>query len=138
MVETLYITKWRREFCDHVYGTNSTGLETESSKVLPGKKQLSSMRIRRLRTRNLVNGRTGCHCHYTRQVLKKVTMLPSCCLRKVDPPHILDLFESQRISLLCGAPTVINMLVNEPKAKETTIMRSPRMARAGTPQKANV
>lgn len=58
------------------------------------------------------------------------------CLRKVDPPHILDLFETQHISLLCGAPTVINMLVNEPKAKAKSITTSPRMATAGAPPAA--
>ncbi|MFD0954600.1 long-chain-fatty-acid--CoA ligase [Virgibacillus natechei] len=58
------------------------------------------------------------------------------CLRKVDPPHILDLFEKQNISLLCGAPTVVNMLVNEPKAKQTTIKTTPRMATAGAPPAA--
>jgi fatty-acyl-CoA synthase len=58
------------------------------------------------------------------------------CLRKVDPPLILDLFESQNISLLCGAPTVINMLVNDPKAKVTHLQVSPRMATAGAPPAA--
>ncbi|SFD44500.1 fatty-acyl-CoA synthase [Lentibacillus persicus] len=58
------------------------------------------------------------------------------CLRKVDPPHILDLFERHHISLLCGAPTVVNMLINEPKANETSISSSPRMATAGAPPAA--
>ncbi|WP_059103696.1 long-chain-fatty-acid--CoA ligase [Shouchella shacheensis] len=58
------------------------------------------------------------------------------CLRKVDPAHILDLFESKHISLLCGAPTVINMLVNHPKATETAIKTRPRMATAGAPPAA--
>ncbi|MFD1445734.1 long-chain-fatty-acid--CoA ligase [Oceanobacillus profundus] len=58
------------------------------------------------------------------------------CLRKVDPPLILDLFEKRKISLLCGAPTVINMLVNEPKAKDVMITTSPRMATAGSPPAA--
>ncbi|MGJ9457769.1 long-chain-fatty-acid--CoA ligase [Oceanobacillus sp. CF4.6] len=58
------------------------------------------------------------------------------CLRKVDPPLILDLFESKKITLLCGAPTVVNMLVNEPKAKEVIITTSPRMATAGSPPAA--
>ncbi|MGY0692015.1 long-chain-fatty-acid--CoA ligase [Virgibacillus sp. FSP13] len=58
------------------------------------------------------------------------------CLRKVDPPHILDLFERKHISLLCGAPTVINMLINDPKAKETDIKTNPRMATAGAPPAA--
>ncbi|WP_164667812.1 long-chain-fatty-acid--CoA ligase [Virgibacillus doumboii] len=58
------------------------------------------------------------------------------CLRKVDPPLILDLFESKKISLLCGAPTVVNMLINDEKAKETNIKTSPRMATAGAPPAA--
>lgn len=58
------------------------------------------------------------------------------CLRKVDPPLILDLFEKHKISLLCGAPTVVNMLVNEPKAKEVQITTNPRMATAGAPPAA--
>ncbi|MBO0962245.1 long-chain-fatty-acid--CoA ligase [Neobacillus sp. MM2021_6] len=58
------------------------------------------------------------------------------CLRKVDPPLILELFEQKNISLLCGAPTVVNMLVNDPKAKEVKIKTSPRMATAGAPPAA--
>lgn len=58
------------------------------------------------------------------------------CLRKIDPPHILDLFEEKSISLLCGAPTVINLLVNDPKAKEANIKTRPRMATAGAPPAA--
>ncbi|MET3696264.1 fatty-acyl-CoA synthase [Bacillus oleivorans] len=58
------------------------------------------------------------------------------CLRKVEPPIILDLFETKDITLLCGAPTVINMLVNDPKAKETHIKTNPRMATAGAPPAA--
>lgn len=58
------------------------------------------------------------------------------CLRKVDPPFILELFETKNISLLCGAPTVVNMLVNDPKAKEVKIKTSPRMATAGAPPAA--
>lgn len=58
------------------------------------------------------------------------------CLRKIDPPKILDLFEEKSISLLCGAPTVINMLVNDPKAKKTKITTNPRMATAGSPPAA--
>ncbi|MFK9094808.1 long-chain-fatty-acid--CoA ligase [Bacillus salipaludis] len=58
------------------------------------------------------------------------------CLRKVDPPLILELFEQKNISLLCGAPTVVNMLVNDPKAKEVEIKTSPRMATAGAPPAA--
>ena len=58
------------------------------------------------------------------------------CLRKVDPPLILDLFETHKISVLCGAPTVVNMLVNEPKAKTIKITTNPRMGTAGAPPAA--
>lgn len=58
------------------------------------------------------------------------------CLRKVDPPVILRLFEELKITLLCGAPTVLNMLVNHPAAKEINIKTSPRMAVAGSPPAA--
>lgn len=58
------------------------------------------------------------------------------CLRKVDSSKILDLFDEHKISVLCGAPTVINMLVNEPKAKEIRITTNPRMATAGAPPAA--
>ncbi|SET99620.1 fatty-acyl-CoA synthase [Salinibacillus kushneri] len=58
------------------------------------------------------------------------------CLRKVDPPYILERFEKENITLLCGAPTVINMLVNEPKAKVVNIPTKPRMATAGAPPAA--
>lgn len=58
------------------------------------------------------------------------------CLRKVDPPVILDLFEKKNITLLCGAPTVVNMLVNDPNAKTTNIKTHSRMATAGSPPAA--
>lgn len=58
------------------------------------------------------------------------------CLRKVDPPHILDLFENENITLLCGAPTVINMLVNDPRVKKMKIKTRRRMATTGAPPAA--
>ena len=36
------------------------------------------------------------------------------CLRKVDPARVFSLLEKERITLLCGAPTVLNMLTNAP------------------------
>jgi len=58
------------------------------------------------------------------------------CLRKVDTSLILELFESENISLLCGAPTIVNMLVNDPKAKEVELHSELRMATAGSPPAA--
>jgi fatty-acyl-CoA synthase len=37
------------------------------------------------------------------------------CLRKVDPIAIYDLMKSERVTHFCGAPTVLNMLVNTPE-----------------------
>jgi fatty-acyl-CoA synthase len=39
------------------------------------------------------------------------------CLRKVDPKKILELIETERVTHLCGAPTVWIMLANDPSAK---------------------
>ena len=58
------------------------------------------------------------------------------CLRKVDPAYILTLFEQEKISLLCGAPTVINMLVNAPEAADFQSTTARRMATAGSPPPA--
>ncbi|WP_272031632.1 long-chain-fatty-acid--CoA ligase [Oceanobacillus kimchii] len=58
------------------------------------------------------------------------------CLRKVDPSLILDIFEQRQITMLCGAPTVVNMLVNEPKAKQLNLQSKLRMATAGSPPAA--
>ncbi|MHA6261290.1 long-chain-fatty-acid--CoA ligase [Sporosarcina sp. CAU 1771] len=60
------------------------------------------------------------------------------CLRKIDPPLILELFEKHKITFLCGAPTVVNMLVNVPNAKDTKITTSPRMATGGAPPSASL
>lgn len=49
---------------------------------------------------------------------------------------ILDLFENHGITSLCGAPTVVNMLVNDPKAKEIELTRKIRMGTAGAPPAA--
>ena len=37
------------------------------------------------------------------------------CLRAVDPAHIFELIARHRITHLCGAPIVLNMLVHSPK-----------------------
>ncbi len=36
------------------------------------------------------------------------------CLRKVDPARVFQLIEAERITHMCGAPTVLNMLLNTP------------------------
>ncbi|MGH7715990.1 MAG: AMP-binding protein, partial [Vulcanimicrobiaceae bacterium] len=39
------------------------------------------------------------------------------CLRKVDPKKILELIETEKVTHMCGAPTVWIMLANDPAAK---------------------
>ena len=45
------------------------------------------------------------------------------CLRKVDPARIFSLIEAERVSLLCGAPTVLNMLTNAPAEARRPLTR---------------
>ena len=42
------------------------------------------------------------------------------CLRKVDPKKILELIETEKVTHMCGAPTVWIMLANDPTAKAFT------------------
>ncbi len=60
------------------------------------------------------------------------------CLRKVDPVMILSLYEQEHITLACGAPTVLNMLVQSPNLKDTNISWPTRIATAGSPPPAAI
>ncbi|MBE3553090.1 MAG: long-chain-fatty-acid--CoA ligase [Kyrpidia tusciae] len=60
------------------------------------------------------------------------------CLRKVDPARIISLFNTEKITLLCGAPTVLNMMVNAKEASEVDRSIPRRMAVAGSPPPAAV
>jgi fatty-acyl-CoA synthase len=60
------------------------------------------------------------------------------CLRKIDPVKIIEIFQNKRISLLCGAPTVLNMLVNAPNAETITLATKLRMGTAGSPPPAAI
>ncbi len=60
------------------------------------------------------------------------------CLRKVDPVVTLNLFVEKKVTLACGAPTVLNMLINAPGADQVKISTHPRMATAGSPPPAAV
>lgn len=53
-------------------------------------------------------------------------------LRKIDPPLIFDLLKNEGVTVACMAPTVLNMLLNEPKAKVTTLNQSVRVTIAGS------
>ena len=58
------------------------------------------------------------------------------CLRKVDPERILKIFDEEGITLLCGAPTVVNMLVNAKGIDRVNTSFKRRMATAGSPPPA--
>lgn len=58
------------------------------------------------------------------------------CLRKVDPERILQIFDEQQVTLLCGAPTVVNMLVNAEGIDAVSSSIPRRMATAGSPPPA--
>ncbi len=60
------------------------------------------------------------------------------CLRRVDPALILSLYEQEHITLACGAPTVLNMLIQSPNLKDTTITWPTRIATAGSPPPAAI
>src|SRR5258705_9119633 len=41
------------------------------------------------------------------------------CLRRVDPPLVFQLIARERVSHMCGAPTVLTMLIQTPLADRT-------------------
>jgi fatty-acyl-CoA synthase len=58
------------------------------------------------------------------------------CLRKVDPERILEIFGEEGITLISGAPTVVNMLVNARGVDKVDTSVKRRMATAGSPPPA--
>ncbi|TBW59594.1 acyl-CoA synthetase [Marinobacter halodurans] len=60
------------------------------------------------------------------------------CLRKVDPEKILRLIEEHGVTHLCGAPIVLNGLLNVPKEKRTTIGHPVNAMTAGAAPPAKV
>ncbi|MEQ5834151.1 acyl-CoA synthetase [Marinobacter sp. NFXS9] len=60
------------------------------------------------------------------------------CLRKVDPEKILRLIEEHGVTHLCGAPIVLNGLLNVPKDKQTAISHPVNAMTAGAAPPAKV
>jgi fatty-acyl-CoA synthase len=60
------------------------------------------------------------------------------CLRKINPAYVLQLFEREKITLACGAPTVLNMLVQAPNLTDVKLETKPRIATAGSPPAAAI
>ncbi len=58
------------------------------------------------------------------------------CLRKVDPARIFELLGTERISMLCAAPTVLIGLANADEAMRRRAPRGVRVLTAGAPPAA--
>jgi fatty-acyl-CoA synthase len=53
------------------------------------------------------------------------------CLRAVDPPLIFTLIDEHKVSHMCGAPVVLNMLVHAPEEAKRTFEHSVEIATGG-------
>ena len=53
------------------------------------------------------------------------------CLRAVDPPLIFQLIEEHKVSHMCGAPIVLNMLVHAPEEAKRSFEHSVEIATGG-------
>ena len=53
------------------------------------------------------------------------------CLRKVEPKRIFDLCASERVTHMCGAPIVLNMLVHAPASDKRALPTRPKVATGG-------
>ncbi len=62
-----------------------------------------------------------------------ITMLAGVhvCLRRVDPVAIYDAFVRHGVTHMCGAPTVLTMLINAPEPSKATLRRGIKVMTAG-------
>lgn len=60
------------------------------------------------------------------------------CLRKVVPADTLELYKEHRVTLACGAPTVLNMLLQAPNIDGIQLSLASRIATAGSPPPAAI
>ena len=60
------------------------------------------------------------------------------CLRRVDPEHIFKLMKDEGITHFCGAPTVLNMLVNAPEEQRSGLPAGIQVMTAGAAPPAAV
>jgi fatty-acyl-CoA synthase len=60
------------------------------------------------------------------------------CLRRVDPEKILQLIREHRVTHMCGAPIVLNALLNVPAASKAGIDHVVKAMVAGAPPPAQV
>jgi fatty-acyl-CoA synthase len=60
------------------------------------------------------------------------------CLRQVSAANILEAIERHGVTHLCGAPTVLNMLVQEARARELVLPRKVDVLTGGAPPPATI
>ena len=60
------------------------------------------------------------------------------CLRKIDAKEITRLISEEKVTHLCGAPTVLNMLATEFDTLDYTFSQSVRVATGGAPPPSSV
>src|SRR5215475_2548869 len=60
------------------------------------------------------------------------------CLRRVDPAEVFRLIEVESVSHMCGAPTVLIMLMSHPQAKTAVFPRKLHVTTAGAPPSPTV
>ncbi len=53
------------------------------------------------------------------------------CLRRVEPKRIFDLIAEHRVTHMCGAPIVLNMLVHAPASDKRALPTRPKVATGG-------
>jgi fatty-acyl-CoA synthase len=60
------------------------------------------------------------------------------CLRRIDPPEVFRLIETEGVSHMCGAPTVLISLLNHPSAQTAVFPRKLHVTTAGAPPSPTV
>src|SRR3954452_18507939 len=58
------------------------------------------------------------------------------CLRKIDPAKLFDLVRRERVTMLCGAPTVLIGIAGAPQGARGNVPRGLRVITAGAPPAA--
>jgi fatty-acyl-CoA synthase len=60
------------------------------------------------------------------------------CLRRVDPPQVFRLIAEHRVTHMCGAPTVLTMLIQTPPAQRTAFAQAVQIQTGGSSPPAKV
>jgi fatty-acyl-CoA synthase len=60
------------------------------------------------------------------------------CLRKVVPDEVLEIYKQEHVTLACGSPTVLNMLLQASGVDEEMLTVASRIATAGSPPPAAI